>query len=265
MKNYYDTLGVTSKATADEIKRAYRKLASQHHPDKGGDVAKFQEIEQAYRTLSDPQARAQYDNPQPNFGGFGFRNGNGPGMQGFDFDTIFDIFGARFNQQPQRPRQARMSLWISLRDVAQGGTRTVSVGTQSGTHAVDITIPQGIDDGDNVQYPGLAPGGIDLVVQFRIHPDPRWFRHGNNLTTEHTVSVWDCILGGETQVRDIMGNELFLTIPPNTQPDTVLRLRNRGLQNRSGVAGDLMVRLKARIPEKISDELRSQIEQNRYQ
>lgn len=261
MKNYYDILGVKSTAEPDEIKRAYRKLASQHHPDKGGDVAKFQEIEEAYRTLSDPQKRQQYDNPMPNFGGFG----GGPGMQGFDFDTIFDIFGARFGQNPQRPRHARMSLWVTLRDIAQGGPRTITVGTQSGTQAVEIEIPQGIDDGDTVQYPGLAPGGIDLVVTFRIHPDPRWLRQGLTLTTEHVTSAWDLLLGGEIVIRDILGKEIALTVPPMTQPGTVMRLRAKGLRHRNGALGDLMVRLQARWPDSVSPELLEAIRQNRSQ
>ena len=250
MKNYYETLGVKTSATQDEIKHAYRKLASQHHPDKGGDVAKFQEIEEAYRTLSDAEKRSQYDNPAPNFGSFGQHS------QGFDFETIFDIFGTRFGQGHQRrPQTARMSLWIQLRDVAQGGRRTISVGTPSGTQAVDIEIPLGIDDGDSVQYPGLAPGGLDLIVSFRIHPDPRWFRNGLNLIAEHTATIWDLILGTDARIRDIVGTEILFTIPPNCQPGTALRLKGRGLRHRSGQQGDILIKIQARLPEKIDQEL----------
>jgi curved DNA-binding protein len=258
MKNYYDILGVKTSATQDEIKRAYRKLASQHHPDKGGDVAKFQEIEQAYRTLSDPQARAQYDNPQPNFGNFGVHGQN----TGFDFDTIFDIFGARFNPHAQRPRYAKMSLWITVKDVAHGGPRTISVGTHAGTQAVDIEIPLGIGDGDTVQYPKLAPGGVDLVVTFRIHPDPRWQRHGVNLITDHPVSIWTLILGGDVGITDIMGNQFSLSIPPKTQPGTMMRMRERGLRQRQGPTGDLIVRVQAQIPDEIPNEILQAIEQS---
>jgi curved DNA-binding protein len=262
MKNYYEILGVKTSATADEIKRAYRKLASQHHPDKGGDVAKFQEIEQAYRTLSDPQARAQYDNPQPNFGGFGFHGG----PQGFDFDTIFDIFGARFNQgQARRPQQARMTLWIQLRDAAQGGQRTISVGTAQGTSAVDIEIPLGIGDGDTVQYSKLAPGGIDLVVTFRIHPDPRWFRNGLNLTTEHVTNVWDLLLGTDSRIRDILGTEIMFTIPPGCQPGTTLRLKGRGLRHRSGQQGDILIKIQARLPDSVDPDLLNLIREKHTQ
>ena len=260
MTDHYATLGVARSASADEIKRAYRKLASQHHPDKGGDVKKFQEIEQAYRVLSDPQQRQAYDNPSP-FGNFG--NQGADGFAPFDFDTIFDIFGTRFNHQQRRPKHVRMSLWISLSDVASGGLRTVSVGTHAGTQAVEIEIPLGINDGDSVQYPGLAPGGLDLVITYRVHPNPIWQRQGLNLSTEQSISMWDCILGGEINVRDLLNNQLNLTIPPNTQPGTVMRLRNRGLRDRSDKTGDMFIRIQAHLPENISPEILDTIAKNR--
>jgi DnaJ-class molecular chaperone len=258
MQNPYQTLGVDRNAAADEIKRAYRKLASQHHPDKGGDKTKFQEIQSAYDTLTDPQRRAGYDNP--GFGGF---RADAP----FDFQTIFDIFGTRFQhphqqqQQQSRRQQARMSLWITLRDVAECGRRTISVGTQQGTHAVEIEIPPGINDGDTVQYPGAGPiAGMDLVISYRIHPDAKFQRQDLNLYTEHVVDVWHLITGGNTIVKDILGNALDMTIPARTQPGTTVRLRGRGLTGRDKSRGDLMVRLQARIPDQIDPELLNLIE-----
>jgi curved DNA-binding protein len=258
MTNHYQTLGVDRNATPDEIKRAYRKLASQHHPDKGGDKHKFQEIEQAYRTLSDPQQRAQHDSPPNPFGHMG--------GQGFNFESIFDIFGTRF-QHPhqQRMQQARMSLWITLQDVAEGGRKTISVGSQQGNVTVEIEIPLGINDGDTVQYPKTGPMGMDLLITFRIHPNPRFERQGHNLITEQAVSVWDLILGSEIMVRDILGNTLSLTIPPRSQPGTTFRLRDRGLRQRSGGAGDLLVRIQATIPENIPESLVDAITQTRNQ
>jgi len=264
MQNPYQTLGVNRDAPPDEIKRAYRKLASQHHPDRGGDTKTFQEIQAAYDTLSDPNKKAVYDNP--GFGGFagGFR-ADAP----FDFQTIFDIFGTRFQhpqqqqqQQQQRRQQARMSLWITLRDTAVGGKRTISVGTAQGTQAVEIEIPPAIDNGDTVQYPGAGPGGIDLLVTYRIHPDARFERQGLSLFTEQNIDIWKLITGGIAIIKDLQGNTLEISIPARTQPGTTVRLRGRGLTDTAKTQGDLLVKLQAHIPEKIDPDLLDMIEKN---
>jgi DnaJ-class molecular chaperone len=259
MQNPYQTLGVERNASVDEIKRAYRKLASKHHPDRGGDTKVFQEIQTAYDTLSDPQRRVAYDNPN-SFRQQGFNFGQG---QNFDFQHIFDIFGTRFQQPQQRTPQARMSLWITLDDVAEGGRKTVSVGTQQGTTTVEIEIPLGIEDGDTVQYPKIGPMGMDLLITFRIHPTPKWDRQGPNLTTAISVSVWDLILGSEIQVRDIYNRELSISIPPKTQPGTVFRLKQHGLKQRSGSMGDMFVKVQALIPNNIPDSIIDVISKNR--
>jgi DnaJ-class molecular chaperone len=257
MSNHYQTLGVDRNATPDEIKRAYRRLASQHHPDKGGDNTKFQEIQSAYDTLSNPQKRAMHDSPQNPFSSM-----NG---QGFDFDSIFNVFGTRFNQPRQQHQRAMMTLWITLPDVARGGPKTISVGTHQGTLTVEIEIPPGINDGDSVQYPGIGPGGMDLVITFRIHPNPRWERQGPNLITDHLIDVWDLITGTEITVQDILGITLSLTVPARTQPGTTFRLRERGLAQKSGATGDLLVRVQARIPDNIPQPIIDAINQNRNQ
>lgn len=257
--NHYQTLGVDRTATPDEIKRAYRKLASQHHPDKGGDKHKFQEIEQAYRTLSDPQQRAQYDNPRSQFGGFEFQH-SGPG--GFDFQSIFDVFGTRF-QQPQRAQRAQMTLWITLHDIAQSARKTISVGTPQGTQVVEIDIPANIDDGNSVQYAGIGPGGMDLIITFRVHPNPKWHRQGPNLTADYDISVWDLILGGDITVTDILGNQLSITVPPRTQSKTTFRLKGRGLGQKGNAPGDMFVRVNAVIPTHIPQALVDAIAQTR--
>lgn len=262
--DHYSTLGVARDASPDDIKRAYRKMASAHHPDKGGDKAKFQQVQAAYDTLSDPGRRQQYDNPQPQ----GFHFDFGPGQGGFDFSNIFEMFGARFNhghphQQQQRQQQTRMSLWIKLEDVAAGGRRPVAIGTHQGTQTVDIDIPYGINDGDHVQYAGIGPNKTDLIVQYRIHPNPKWHRNGLHLTVDHHVSVWDCIVGGETVLTDILGNQLTLTIPPLTQPNSLLRLKGRGLPGRQTPPGDLLVRIQARMPSSIDPKLTEAIRELR--
>jgi DnaJ-class molecular chaperone len=254
MTDYYSTLGVPRTASADEIKKAYRKLASQHHPDKGGDTRKFQEIQAAYETLGDETKRAGYNNPQPQS-----PFGSGGAHHNFNFNEIFNMFGATF-QQPQQRGHARMTLWIKIQDVASPGTRVVAMGTQTGTHNIEINIPNGIEDGDNVQFSGLGPGGQDLVINFRIHPDRTWQRTGNNIVTEHSVSVWKLIVGGTMTMMDIRGNRIEMSIPPKTQPNSLLRARGRGLPDRSGNIGDMLVRVQAEIPLKISEELLANIQ-----
>ena len=260
MTDYYAALGVPKTATADDIKKAFRRLASQHHPDKGGDTQKFQTIQQAYATLGDEQKRAEYDNPRPQFSGF---HGTPGGV------NINDIFGQMFGQQgfaqqrTHRRSHVRMTLWITLLDVATGGKRTVSLGTQAGVSAVEIDIPLGINDGDNVQYEGIGPGGTDLVVQFRISPDQRWQRDGLNLTQETKLDIWTLILGDELVVETITGKTLTVKVPERCQPGTSLRLQGHGLPDRSGRQGDLFIRLQAIIPVDISPKLISAIKDHR--
>jgi DnaJ-class molecular chaperone len=249
MTDYYNILGVEKTATADEIKKAYRKLASQHHPDKGGDTKKFQEIQEAYENLIDPNKRSMHDNPRPEFGDFNVNFNN--------LDDFFNIFRqAGFNpgHHPRR-NHVRMSLVVSLRDVARGTTKSVNLSTSNGTNVVGIEVPPGINDGDNVQYAGIAPGNIDLVVHYRIQPDPKWHRQALNLYTEHTVSVWDLIVGSEIVVQNIFDQNLSITIPPKTQPGTLMKLRGQGLRDQRGVTGEMLVKLIPKIPTDINPEL----------
>jgi len=256
MTDHYAALGVPRTATAAEIKQAFRKLASQHHPDKGGDTAKFQAIQAAYAVLGDEQKRSEYNNPQPQFGGFG------AGHPQFN-DIFAQMFGGQFGQQPPRRNHVRMTLYISLLDVAQGGKKAVAVGTSQGQSTVEIEVPLGLNDGDNIQYGGLAPGGQDLVITFRIHPDSSWRRDGLNLTVEHSVSVWDLIMGAEITVKNILGHSLTVKVPPRCQPSAVLRLRGQGLKDRRGAQGDQFVKLNAQIPATLAPELIEAIEKYR--
>jgi len=256
MTDHYAALGVPRTATAAEIKQAFRKLASQHHPDKGGDTAKFQAIQAAYAVLGDEQKRAEYNNPQPQFGGFG------AGHPQFN-DIFAQMFSGQFGQQHPRRNHVRMTLYISLLDVAQGGKKAVAVGTSQGQSTVEIEVPLGLNDGDNIQYGGLAPGGQDLVITFRIHPDSAWRRDGLNLTVEHSVSVWDLIMGAEITVKNILGHSLTVKVPPRCQPSAVLRLRGQGLKDRRGAQGDQFVKLNAQIPATLAPELIEAIEKYR--
>ena len=261
MKDYYQILGVAREANPDDIKRAYRRLASQHHPDKGGDTHRFQEIEEAYRVLSDPAQRQQYDNPRS---GFGMPFGSG----GIDLDQIFNMFGHNIRQQSRTPR---LTLWIGLRDVALGGRRTVALQIGNQTSNVEIDIVPGIGDGDTIRYPALAPGGQDLIITFRIQNLPGWTRDGVDLATEVDVSVFDLILGRDIEVMDIRGRALLLAIPPGTQPGAALRMRGQGLPastipgKAGGRPGDMIVRVRARLPANYSQDFLDAVRRERGQ
>jgi len=263
VKDYYNILGIAPAASADEIKRAYRKLASQHHPDKGGDTARFQEIQEAYATLSDDTKRSQYDNPKPQFTGFGSNGAN------FDFDTIFNMFGA--DLRGQRQQHPRVSLWIELIDAITGGPRTVSLQTGNSVNNVEINIPIGIGDGDSIRYPGLAAGN-DLIVTYRIKPDAVWRRDNTNLLTERTIDVWDLILGCDLNIQDPAMRDFIVHVPPETQPGAVLRARGRGLPSRklpgdraNAPAGDLLIKLHAKLTTPVPEEIKQAIRQLRDQ
>jgi curved DNA-binding protein len=253
MTDYYQALGVQRNATDDEIKRAYRRAAMKHHPDRGGDQAQFQQIQEAYATLSDPDRRRQYDNPHVriNVNGRPFRSAGGA----FDFDTIFEMFGARMGPRDNKLRQQRITIWLSLDIVVAGGPRTISVGTPQGNTTMEINIPRGIQDNENVRYPGLAPGGQDLVVNFRVHPHPQWQREGLDLWCERAVDFWQLILGDQITVHDVLGRELQLTVPLRCKPGTVLRACGRGIARNGHTTGDLMVRVQAQMPTEIPDEI----------
>ena len=262
MKDYYQILGVPRNASEDDIKRAFRKQAMQHHPDRGGDQNRFQEINEAYATLSDPQKRAEYDNPRPQFGpGFG---GGMPG--GFNMDEIFNMFGVNMRQ---RQGSARIGLWITLEDVARGGPRAIALQVGNAVSNVEVDVPVGVNDGDTIRYPGLSPDGHDLVITYRVKPDPRWQRDGRNIITERQVDLWDMVLGCEIPITDLTGATLMLSVPARTQPGSTLRLRGRGIPASTmpgrggGPAGDLFVKVQARLPNTISTDLLDAIKRER--
>lgn len=250
MRDPYHTLGIDRGASAEDIKQAYRRLASQHHPDRGGDTARFQEIQQAYDAITNPQAQNTAQGQAHPFNNFGFS---------FQFDDFFNMFQ---QQAQQRRNHLRMSLWIDLRDVALGGRRAVTVATQHGTQNIEIDIPLGINDGDHVQYQGLGPGGMDLVIEFRIKSS-QWQRQGLTLLCERSVVIWDLVCGATLDLIDVCGQRVEATIPAMTQPGTVLRLRGMGLRDRAGDTGDLLIRLDTHLPQEIPPSLLAQIRQHR--
>jgi DnaJ-class molecular chaperone len=146
-----------------------------------------------------------------------------------------------------------------LTDVVTGGKRTIGLG---GRNTIEIDLPKGINNGDSVQYRGIAPGGGDLVITFRVREDPDWQRDGANLYTQHVVDVWDLILGTESVVKDLLGQTVTILIPRGTQPGARLRIRGKGLPGKIGV-GDIIVQIQASIPDDIPEDLLNMIKQKR--
>ena len=251
--DHYQILGVSKDASQQDIKKAYRKLAMKYHPDKGGDEAKFKEIQAAYSVLSDPDKRAQYDNPNPfeQFGG-------DPFGQGSPFGDIFsEIFGGRIRrQQPRRNPDGRMELNISLLQ-AYTGTNVV---VNTGYATLDVTIPQGINDGSNLRLSGkgplrfteLPPG--DLLIRVHIEYPPGWGREGNNLFCRLPVNTLDAITGAKLLFEHIDGKKLEVRIPHASQNGTRLRIKDLGMTNpNNGLVGSLFLIVDLETPV-ITDE-----------
>ena len=245
--DYYKILGVERNATEQDIKQAYRRQAAKHHPDRGGDTQRFQEVEEAYRNLSDPQMRQRHDNPQPEGfpGGFAFNFG---GPAGFSFEEIFQ---QTFNRP--RHRVYTVTVFVTLEKVATGDIETIQVQTPQGQKTFQIAIPKGIEDGQRVNYENLMPDGI-LQISFRVHQHPRFERRRLDLILTQPVSVFDLILGTTIQVETILGKKLDITIPPRTKPGSNFRIPNHGLEA-SNAQGDQYVLISPVIPDTISEEL----------
>lgn len=250
--DHYQTLGVARTATPEEIKRAYRVLASRHHPDKGGDTAQFQKIEEAYRVLSDPQQRQQYDNPQPQF------NNGFPGSFSFNFgaNPFEDLF-TQFHQQQRRPRVYTTRMDVTLEDVATGVVKTLSLNTPDGIKNIEVRVPQGAEDGLRVRYDGMFENA-HLDIQYRILPHATFTRTGLNLFVNTEVDLWDLILGTSIRVPTIFGTTLEVSVPPKTKPSATLRMGGYGL-TANGITGDQFLLISARMPASISQELLSAI------
>jgi len=262
MADLYETLGVKRDATDAELKKAYRKLAMENHPDRGGDQNRFAEISNAYETLKDPQKRAAYNRfgtadsqqQQANQGpfGFSFNQNQGP----FDFDSIFEMFGQRMGPQGRRAQMdARISIIIDLDLAMRGGKQAFGIGTPQGHHPVELNVPKGVVDNENIRYNGLAPGGRDLVVNFRIRPHSIWQRDGLDLHKTQDLDFWSLILGTTVKVTDPINRTYDLTVPPRTKPGSTLRLGGRGLEREGHNTGDLFVHIHAVMPASIPDEI----------
>jgi curved DNA-binding protein len=269
---HYETLGVSESANADEIKKAYRKLASQHHPDKGGDTKKFQEIQTAYDTLADADRRQRYDmerqNPGGMPGGVHFQWHGSPG--GPDLNTIFQQFGfgggdpfAQFRHpQSRRNKDLRIDIPLPLVTTLQEQTKTISVQTTNGhRETVEVKIPKGVTNGTTIKYSGLGDNLFetlargDLYVQINVHPAENFHINGIDLYTKTSVNCLLAITGGETIITGLDNKTFSLTIPPGIQPGVKFRISGQGLyQLNSNSRGDLYVELAVSIPQNLTQD-----------
>lgn len=253
--DHYSTLGVPRDASQEEIKKAFRKLAMTHHPDKGGDPNEFQKINEAYEVLGDVDKRFQYDNPaarqNPFAGGFQFN------QQAFDLNDIFSqIFGQQrpsggFHQQTYRTR-----VTVSLVDAYKGSDHILQLALQSGVKVLNIKIPVGVQSGDHVRYDNVIENA-SLIVEFIVLSDLRFDRQGNDLYSNLPISVLDLIVGTKVEFTTIAGNKVEVTINPNTQPSQQIRLRGMGMpiHSASHIYGDQILLLKPYIPDNISNDI----------
>jgi DnaJ-class molecular chaperone len=271
--DYYNTLGLQRNASDAEIKKAYRSMAMKYHPDRGGDEKKFKEISQAYEFLSDPQKKQIIDlggdpNAQPGMGG-----GQNPFEFHFNTGNMNDIFGnfgfGGFGRQPQRRnRSLNINVEITLEDVLSGKDFTAEVSIPGKNKMINIQIPPGIEHGQQIRYegmgddsiPGLKPG--DLLVNVIVREHSRYKREGISLIIEQTVSVWDALLGASIEIQTLDRKTLSMSLPPGTQPDTVMSCKGEGLPNmRTRQRGNLLIRIKVIVPKVINPEQINLIQQ----
>jgi curved DNA-binding protein len=294
-KDYYKILGLDRSAKPDEVRKAYRKLAMQYHPDRNpGDKQseeKFKEINEAYQVLSDTQKRARYDQLGSAYSNWEQRGGGQqgdfdwsqwfsgqPGASGgtrveygdlndlFGQDAFSDffrsIFGGGGGAQTAtrgRPRQAyQQPVAISLEEVYRGSTRTL----QTDERRLDVRIPPGVRTGSKVRVAGAGPSGSDLYLIVEVTGDPRFEREGDDLRTSASIDVFTAILGGEADVETFEG-KVKLKIPAGTQPEQVFRLSGRGLPllKNAKSKGDLFVRVKVNIPKNLTSKQKEILEE----
>jgi curved DNA-binding protein len=303
-KNYYESLGVPRTASADEIKKSFRKLARLYHPDVAKDKKKaeekFKEINEAYEVLSDPDKRKKFDElganwksgaefrPPPGSGGFpgaqNFRGGRGVSPEEFEtqfggtgFSDFFEqLFGgarrgaggfgrnANLGEQQfaERGQDIEGDIMVSLEEAMSGSVREVSVRRPSGrtvkTETYQVKIPPGVTEGQKLRVPGrgeIGSGGGtagDLYLNVRLAKHPDFEVDDHNLIYEAELAPWEAVLGAEISVPALDGN-VKIKIPAGTQGGQKLRVRGRGLPQRAGARGDLIVVTQIAVPAKISD------------
>ncbi len=291
-KDYYKILGIPKNASEKEIKAAYRKLARQLHPDLNpndkGAQERFKEVNEAHEVLSDPQKRKKYDELGANWkqyeqyqraGGQGpFAWGGGGGGQyrtvsPEEFEQMFGdlggasdffrtFFGGGFGNprgtQSRRGQDIEQPVQVTLEEAYRGTKRTL----QRDGRRVEVNIKPGVKTGSRIRVAGQGLEGNgagaagDLYLNIEVTPHPTYERRGDDLYVEVPVDVYTAVLGGEVRVPTLRGGQLMLKIPPETQNGRTFRLAGKGMPklNAPEVFGDLYVKIRVTLPEKLSEK-----------
>ncbi len=280
-KDYYDLLGVPRDASQDEIRRAYRKLAREYHPDLNADSDaedRFKELGEAYEVLSDPDKRGRYDRLgaqwrvqegargdgdfEDFFSGQGFSRDMGPEFGDGVFSEFFErLFGDGAGPRPSGPLRGRdieAVLELSLEDAVNGVRRRLSLGDG---HSVAVNIPAGVREGQRIRVAGQgapgrdgAPAG-DLYLLVRLKPHPRFRRQGVDLQVDVRVAPWEAAVGATVPVSTLTGTAQ-VRVPAGSSSGRRLRLRGRGLPTGERERGDLYATVQIAVPKQLSDEER---------
>ncbi len=290
-KDYYAVLGLEKSASAEQIKKAYRKLAVKYHPDKNpGDQAaeeRFKEVSEAYAVLSDPEKRRQYDQ----FGQDGFhqRFSQEDIFRNADFGDIFREFGfgggddifsqlfgggrtSSFHRQRPRPVKGQdylMRITIPFRQAILGGERRIDLDRDGTAEHIQVRIPVGVEPGQKLRIAGKggasSSGGPpgDLLLEIQITPDARFKRDGRNLIHTVKVPLTGACLGTSVDVPTL-DDVKRVKVKPGTQNGGKIRLRGYGVPGRAGQpAGDLYVIVEVKVPSHLSSEQKALLEQLR--
>ena len=267
-KDFYKVLGVDKKAAADEIKKKYRALARDLHPDKTkGDSVKeekFKAVSEAYEILSDTKKRAEYDEARSLFERGGFRSPQG-GFQGGDFHDVFgsgnpqDIFATLFGgsgrRGPRKGQDLQTEATITFRESVFGTTLDLHLATDRGqAQNISARVPTGVADGAKIRVKGKGSAGEagpgDLFIQLHVKPHPIFSRKGENLVITLPVTFAEAALGADIKVPTMAGDDVTVRIAPGTPNGRTLRVKGRGI-TKGSTTGDLLVTVEVQVPQRV--------------